>query len=389
MAIPLTINGQVFEYPENFDENWGVNATGWAQAVTNGMLQRTGGNFPLLAQVDFGPNFGIKVKSIVSETVNPASSGYIALAKTDTINWRNNANSGNLLLGINGSDLLTFNGVALGTTSLTDNHIYVGNASNVPTDVAMSGDATIVASGALTIANGAITDAKVNATAAIALTKLAAQTINTAAVFNGSGFLAPSATTSAQIGFLSTTTSDVQTQLNSKLALAGGTMSGAINMGSNKITSLAAGTTTTDAVNFGQIYYGFQAPVQSTATTSTNTTSATYVSTNLSASITPTSASHRIKITVSAALGGSNTTTAAVASIFRGSTDLSGGAAGGFSQVVASSTGGIDVPVAVAYIDSPATTSATTYTVKILSNNGNNAQFGGGSLQVIILEEIV
>lgn len=38
------------------------------------------------------------------------------------------------------------------TPSLTTNHIFVGNVSNVATDVAMSGDATIVASGALTFA---------------------------------------------------------------------------------------------------------------------------------------------------------------------------------------------------------------------------------------------
>jgi hypothetical protein len=44
--------------------------------------------------------------------------------------------------------------------ALTQNHILVGNASNVAADVAMSGDATIVASGALTIANSAVTNAK-------------------------------------------------------------------------------------------------------------------------------------------------------------------------------------------------------------------------------------
>lgn len=43
------------------------------------------------------------------------------------------------------------------TTALTTNHIFVGNATNVATDVAMSGDATIVASGALTLANTAVT----------------------------------------------------------------------------------------------------------------------------------------------------------------------------------------------------------------------------------------
>lgn len=59
-----------------------------------------------------------------------------------------------------------------GTQPLTQNHILVGNATNVATDVAMSGDATIVASGALTIANDAITTAKI-LNANVTLAKLA------------------------------------------------------------------------------------------------------------------------------------------------------------------------------------------------------------------------
>lgn len=45
--------------------------------------------------------------------------------------------------------------------TLTSGNILVGSAGNVPTSVTMSGDATIVASGALTIANDAITTAKI------------------------------------------------------------------------------------------------------------------------------------------------------------------------------------------------------------------------------------
>lgn len=49
--------------------------------------------------------------------------------------------------------------------TLTNTHILVGNASNVAVDVAMSGDATISNTGLLTIANLAITNAKIaNAT---------------------------------------------------------------------------------------------------------------------------------------------------------------------------------------------------------------------------------
>lgn len=56
--------------------------------------------------------------------------------------------------------------------TLTSGNILVGSAGNAATSVAMSGDTTIIASGAVTIANSAITNAKVSATAAIDYSKL-------------------------------------------------------------------------------------------------------------------------------------------------------------------------------------------------------------------------
>lgn len=44
-----------------------------------------------------------------------------------------------------------------GSSALSDTHIFVGNASNVATDVAMSADATMANTGALTLANTAVT----------------------------------------------------------------------------------------------------------------------------------------------------------------------------------------------------------------------------------------
>jgi hypothetical protein len=60
-------------------------------------------------------------------------------------------------LTTNGSGLLSFGSVL---PSLTNHHIFVGNGSSVATDVAMSGDATIINTGALTIANDAVSYAK-------------------------------------------------------------------------------------------------------------------------------------------------------------------------------------------------------------------------------------
>jgi len=59
------------------------------------------------------------------------------------------------------------------TNALANGHIFVGSAGGVATDVAMSGDATIANTGALTIAANAITTAKI-LNANVTLAKLAA-----------------------------------------------------------------------------------------------------------------------------------------------------------------------------------------------------------------------
>ena len=60
--------------------------------------------------------------------------------------------------------------------ALTNGHIFVGNASNIATDVAMTGDITITNAGVTAIAAGVIVNADINASAAIAFSKLAALT---------------------------------------------------------------------------------------------------------------------------------------------------------------------------------------------------------------------
>lgn len=130
MSIPLNVNGAVFAYPENFDEAWGANATGWAQAVTVGMLQRAGGSFPLLANVNFGPTFGLLSDHFQTRASNPASTGLLRLTNTDSIAWRNTAHSGDLLLAINGFDQLTFNGAIISTSAAAVTGI-IGTANQV------------------------------------------------------------------------------------------------------------------------------------------------------------------------------------------------------------------------------------------------------------------
>ncbi len=73
-----------------------------------------------------------------------------------------------------------------------------------------------------------------------------------ALVSDSTGLPVASSVTSTTLAFLDATSS-VQTQLDSKLPEAGGTMSGILDMGSNKITNLTAGVNPTDAANVSQV----------------------------------------------------------------------------------------------------------------------------------------
>ncbi len=107
---------------------------------------------------------------------------------------------------------------------------------------------------------GGLTNSNIASGAAIALSKLAALTFSRALVSDGSGVVSVSATTAAELGYVSGVTSSIQTQLNAKAADADvikkdGSVAFTANqsMGSNKITNLSAGTAGTDAVNKAQM----------------------------------------------------------------------------------------------------------------------------------------
>ncbi len=83
---------------------------------------------------------------------------------------------------INASAAIAYSKLA----ALTSGNILVGNASNVATSVAMSGDVTISNAGVTAIGSGVIVDADVNTSAGIAFSKLASLTSGNILVGNGS-----------------------------------------------------------------------------------------------------------------------------------------------------------------------------------------------------------
>lgn len=162
------------------------------------------------------------------------------------------------------------------------------------------------------------------------------------------------------------------------------------SMNSQKITSLANGTTSTDAAAFGQIKV--IQTVTSTNGTAFLTTSSTMQTSNSAVTITPTSASNRILVIASGNLRSATISlTSAYASLFRGSTNLATNATANMSKVLASSgVGNFDMPSHMSIVDSPVTTSATTYSVKIRNDdNTTNVAWGNDSMTSITVMEIV
>lgn len=123
----------------------------------------------------------------------------------------------------------------------------------------------------------------------------------------------------------------------------------------------------------------------------TSTTSSSYVSTGLTATITPTSASN--KILVSYNLGSIYTASngqEAFVTIYRNGTNISpvGTSIGqGFSTSFGNGAG-MSTPHAVVYLDSPATTSATTYTIYYAVSPGTVYLGRNAPICTITLEEI-
>jgi hypothetical protein len=128
---------------------------------------------------------------------------------------------------INASAAIALSKLASGTSG----QIIVANSSGVPAWVSETGDVTISDTGVTAISSGVIVDADVNASAAIAQSKISGLTTDLAAkaplagpTFTGTVVL-PSTTsignvTSTEIGYVDGVTSAIQTQIDSKLATA-------------------------------------------------------------------------------------------------------------------------------------------------------------------------
>lgn len=154
-----------------------------------------------------------------------------------------------------------------------------------------------------------------------------------------------------------------------------------LNMNSNKITKVANGTASDDAANFGQIkVIQTLSANQGTTFTSTGTT---FVS-QVSVTIVPTSASNRILIWASMPLSLNGVGTA-YASIFRGSTNLATANTPVHNAFAISNVNGY-TPCAMIYIDSPSTTSSTSYSLQTAADGTHAVGLADGVATIQVME---
>ena len=143
-----------------------------------------------------------------------------------------------------------------------------------------------------------------------------------------------------------------------------------------KTNTIQAATGTTVNVANGQV---FTAPghviqvVQGTYATFTNTTSSSFVDVGLSAAITPVSSSNKVLVRVAAhGIAQNGDTAKTELALLRGSTILQYALRPAFND-----TGGgsdyITSSCAIEFLDSPSTTSATTYKVQFRTRDGGGS----------------
>jgi hypothetical protein len=114
--------------------------------------------------------------------------------------------------------------------------------------------------------------------------------------------------------------------------------------------------------------------VQTTTTTSTTTTSGTYVdATDVTATITPTSATSKVLVTMNFDIliqGNPTNYLASQVQIVRGSTAVYSDAIFSFYTTGITASTLLNQRISLVYLDSPATTSATTYKLQFLKGSG-------------------
>jgi hypothetical protein len=124
MAISVTIGNQTYLVAETGERSWGSNTTELLEALAN-ISGTIDGSKPnnLSDDAVFAGDFGIVVNYIKASVLAEeyiASAGFIRMKKDDYLAFRNNANDGDISVGLSALDRLQFNSVDIPTIDSVD-----------------------------------------------------------------------------------------------------------------------------------------------------------------------------------------------------------------------------------------------------------------------------
>lgn len=108
MGTTISFNGVTYTVPAEGDSGWATSLSNYFIALSTGTLQKSGGTFTLSAELDFGNAYGLKLAYAKSSAANPASAGILRLGNNESVAWRKADNSADYLLKVNASNLLQF-----------------------------------------------------------------------------------------------------------------------------------------------------------------------------------------------------------------------------------------------------------------------------------------
>ena len=155
---------------------------------------------------------------------------------------------------------------------------------------------------------------------------------------------------------------------------------GTMTVGNGDITGLVAGALPSTVIGAGAVLQ----VVSATQNAITVTTSTSFVTSGLSVSITPSSSTSKIMLFLTG--GGfynGGVSNSAYTTLYRGATNL-GDATYGMERVYAGSTAFLCAH-SISYLDSPSTTSATTYTAYFRSSSATSVNFTYNDSGVVVL----
>lgn len=199
----VTWNGSSYTVPSVGEENWfgADKVDGLLIDLATHGFQKTGGAFTLSSEVDFGGSAGLTGLYFGTRSSNDSTAGVFRLANAESIGWRNGANGANLLLSVNSSNSLTFNGAVIadssgivpvtsggtGLITYATGDVLYASSSSALSRLAIGTSDYLLKSNGTTPSWGQVVNASVDNSAAIARSKLASGTADHVVINSGAG----------------------------------------------------------------------------------------------------------------------------------------------------------------------------------------------------------